>query len=707
MYDSGDDTRARSYPAGFSGQLQMMKGGSIVDYCPVCKTYYGALRNCPECGFDTDIIELQEALGNKAWEEEIIWPWRKRYWESFPMLVSERNACIGFRDDISGMWEGHLDENGDPLVKGCIRIPYGIEEVSSIALFNDPARKLVEAVVMPDTVKELGDGLFEGFENLEMVVLSKSLTSIPVRAFANSSISFVSGMDNILSVLDGAFYNCKFLYNFTLPARLQHIGRYAFFGAGNSGGIYPQDFCLHIPETVCDIGEAAFALVNSVTIDPKNMFFYIKDDQLLSKDGKRLLSSCVSGSVLVSSIVGFQRPQQIPEGVEYIDEYAFYGRNLDVRLANSVVAMGESAFDSISIPYGCKNFVETSGFLHTRETGSGHYLRCLGFKNTSYRDYSYHFDSQVALLQINDPNQLTDSVYTVPDCFTHYGENAISLPFCKTLILPKGISFSYHAINCPRVENLVINDNYPFPDFDPPYNEFAFESLSSPNLESVFFLEKMHSVKNIFIGDSFVDVDEVREFAETLQRHNANCSEINIFGCNEWEYNENGLPVPYGQEELGRIRFLNQLLIIAERGMMALDALNAADEDFEEELLSPPKEIDMQTDPIAHPERFCGTAPWGSYESKFEIYDIITSIVDNNQIRVDYTIKKTSSTDEHPTRSLRFVYRLKDPHGIIIRKDKEYVKHLGVGDVERTFFLIADVYIEKGGGYSIDFVSDD
>lgn len=141
--------------------------------------------------------------------------------------------------------------------------------------------------------------------------------------------------------------------------------------------------------------------------------------------------------------------------------------------------------------------------------------------------------------------------------------------------------------------------------------------------------------------------------------------------------------------------------------MMALDALNADDEDFDEDFLSSPKEIDSQTDPITHPERFYGIAPYGFSESKFEIYDIITSIVDDNQIRVDYTIKKTSSTDEHPTRSLRFVYRLKDPRGIIIRKDKEYIEHLHVGDVERTFFLIPDVHIEKGEGYSIDFVSDD
>ena len=116
--------------------------------------------------------------------------------------------------------------------------------------------------VLPDTVVEIGAGVFSGKGNLSKITIGSNITTIAEGAFMESSITEVifskEASDTSLTIGKRAFYDCDELTAVDLPARTVSIGGEAF---ANCSALTS----FTVPEGVTSVGNAAFALNSRLT----------------------------------------------------------------------------------------------------------------------------------------------------------------------------------------------------------------------------------------------------------------------------------------------------------------------------------------------------------------------------------------------------------------------------------------------------------
>lgn len=197
------------------------------------------------------------------------------------------------------------------------------------------------SLTLPDSLKYIGNGAFEGHKNLKMVKLGK----------------------NIIDIGMSAFYGCQ-IASVELPESVRSIGEYAF----NSNRI--EKIAIH--ENVESIGEGAFGgnPLKSIKVSTQNKNYVSIDDLALTNKDKTVFLQYAAGSP--------KTQYSIPEGVQTIGESAFYSANnlKNISLPKTVTVINDSAFSSsavekIIIPdsvtsignysfSGCKNLQEVT-----------------------------------------------------------------------------------------------------------------------------------------------------------------------------------------------------------------------------------------------------------------------------------------------------------------------------------------------------------
>ena len=182
---------------------------------------------------------------------------------------------------------------------GEIIIPEGTEVIAKRALANCES---VTSVVIPSSVREIGEEAFEFCESLESIVIPEGVEIIPKRAFAK----------------------CYFLTSVKLPSTLKEIGKEAFIDTGIER--------ISIPDGIEVIDEFTFSgswSLESVSL-PSSL--------------KEIHKNAFYDSNNLSSIV-------IPEGVETIADAAFkHCTNLKAAiLPSSLTTMGKEAFSQCGL----------------------------------------------------------------------------------------------------------------------------------------------------------------------------------------------------------------------------------------------------------------------------------------------------------------------------------------------------------------------
>ena len=168
-------------------------------------------------------------------------------------------------------------------------------------------------VTLPDFVKEIGKDAFSNHETITNVTIPDSVKSIGYAAFEN----------------------CPNLKSVSIPESVKTIGSSAFSGCEKLESV-------NIPKKTEEIGSGAFAKCSSlstINVSPENTNFIMFDGVLYSFDRK----------TLVQYLAG--RPMSsyaMPESIEKINEYAFWGANLltAVSISNHVTVIPEYAFDN-------------------------------------------------------------------------------------------------------------------------------------------------------------------------------------------------------------------------------------------------------------------------------------------------------------------------------------------------------------------------
>ena len=207
-----------------------------------------------------------------------------------------------------------------------INLPDGLESIGNSAF----AYSGLTAIVIPDTVTDLGEfafnyctnlvtaelpaniteihkALFQYCSNLLSIQVPSGVTSIGPYAFNNcANLATVTLPDTLYSIEEDAFQNCDALTKVTLPESLTYLGKYAFNGCDNLTTI-------NIPKDLGVIEDYTFQNCNKLT-----------------------------GVVL-------------PEGLYGIGNSAFRTTNLKtLKIPNTVSTIGSSAF------YGCTNLASVT-----------------------------------------------------------------------------------------------------------------------------------------------------------------------------------------------------------------------------------------------------------------------------------------------------------------------------------------------------------
>jgi len=108
------------------------------------------------------------------------------------------------------------------------------------------------SIVLPDSVKSLGDFAFMGCSSLTDVTLPSGLTALPAGTFVSCSYLYnVTLPEGLTSIGNDAFSYCTALTDIVIPAGVTEIAPSAFFGCSGLRQI-------EIPAGVTTIGEDAF-----------------------------------------------------------------------------------------------------------------------------------------------------------------------------------------------------------------------------------------------------------------------------------------------------------------------------------------------------------------------------------------------------------------------------------------------------------------
>jgi len=261
---------------------------------------------------------------------------------------------------------------------GSATIPDQVEfntDIYTVTSIVGPFGPGLTGIIIPTTVKNIGDGAFNGCANLVDVYIPSTVTSIGVGLFENcTSLKTARIPTRILP--DRTFFGCSSLISVSSPIDVQvtEIGKDAFYGCISLTSFPIQNSAitkigstafsgckgltsLSLPGTLTEIGQQAFRDCTSLTsVDMSNS---------VSTMGDGVFSGCTSLKLVTW-----------PGNVSNIPADTFYGcKGLEAfAIPNTVKKIGANAFynctgiKSLTIPSSVNNIGDNAFFNCTSLT---------------------------------------------------------------------------------------------------------------------------------------------------------------------------------------------------------------------------------------------------------------------------------------------------------------------------------------------------
>ncbi|MDR0858385.1 MAG: leucine-rich repeat domain-containing protein [Oscillospiraceae bacterium] len=331
-------------------------------------------------------------------------------------------------------------QGSDPVVT----LPANLTAIADKA-FN--GNSFVEGVIIPGTVKTIGDAAFQDCSNLRTVSIKDgSLTTISANAFLNCKrLSSVNIPNTTKTIGANAFQATISLKNIILPNGLTTIGNSAFQMSAIDK--------LTIPDSVTSIGSNAFAgdiYLPAINIGANNGEYNSYDGVLYSKWATRLLQYPA----------GKTGAYKIPDGVTSIEDGAFLdSRSLTaVTIPNSVTNIGNSAFS------GCTSLTTVALPSSVKNLGSRIFSDCTALKDViipggvSKIDYEsfYNCKSLINLVLADGIESIGANAFlgcpslvsvTIPGSVKYFGSQAFdSVSLKKINGIPGSVAQNFAAI---------------------------------------------------------------------------------------------------------------------------------------------------------------------------------------------------------------------------------------------------------------------
>lgn len=197
-----------------------------------------------------------------------------------------------------------------------------------------PCAFSADSYTIPQGIRSIGDGAFDGCDSLTSITLPDSLTTIGDGAFGMCAhLTSVTLPNSLTSIGDYAFYYCHSLTSITLPDSLTSIGDYAFRECAILTSIT-------LPDSITSIGTNPFTGCSGLTdiiVSPEHPTLEVIAGVLFEKTEKRLV--CYPCAFTASSYT-------VPQGIHIIGDYSFCGcySLTSIKLPDSLTSIGDDAF---------------------------------------------------------------------------------------------------------------------------------------------------------------------------------------------------------------------------------------------------------------------------------------------------------------------------------------------------------------------------
>lgn len=133
--------------------------------------------------------------------------------------------------------------------KGDVQIPESVKEITQ-GVFEGNTN--IKSITIPKSIKSLPERVFENCTNLNKVTIKGKLSEIPAYAFSGCKrLSNVEFSEGLINICEGAFINCTMLKKIYIPDGVTDIGASAFKNCG-----FLQNITLG--NSVRNIGDEAF-----------------------------------------------------------------------------------------------------------------------------------------------------------------------------------------------------------------------------------------------------------------------------------------------------------------------------------------------------------------------------------------------------------------------------------------------------------------
>lgn len=235
----------------------------------------------------------------------------------------------GTRGEIVGAVYGYEGEEPEFTVKSKVTIR-GVEYTITNVRMGAFAYTTVKKVTLPNTIIRIGNGAFEGCENLVSVKLSKKLKELGSGAFSGcSSLTSVEIPSGVTSLYTQTFSDCRSLKKVVLSKKTKHLGDYVFSGCKNLKTIKNL-------EQVESIGSETFSFCEKLTT--------LKFGKKLKRIGMGAFYNCKGlKSITIQST-----------SMDFIASQAFYGANKLATLTLKATNLNAKKVESEAFA-GCKN----------------------------------------------------------------------------------------------------------------------------------------------------------------------------------------------------------------------------------------------------------------------------------------------------------------------------------------------------------------
>ena len=192
----------------------------------------------------------------------------------------------------------------------------------------------ITEVVLPNGLKEIGNGAFMNCTGMKSINIPAGLTVLGNNAFrgASSLTSSINIPASISTISSEAFRGCAKIPSVTIPEGITSIGDNAFRGCSKITSI-------ELPTTMNSLGIASFSntgirsivIPTGITKIPNYAFDGCKLTSITLPEGLQAINISAFGNngTIIERI-------SIPQSVTYIDDYAFNGTNVSNFYINNI-----------------------------------------------------------------------------------------------------------------------------------------------------------------------------------------------------------------------------------------------------------------------------------------------------------------------------------------------------------------------------------